>query len=301
MKILVTGGTGFIGSHLVDALVARGDEVTVLDNLRRSQVNYLQPHLESGHATFYQSDIRDYLAVERAMEGASLVYHLAAQSNVMGAVVDYDYSFTTNVVGTFNMLKAASVHQVTRVVFSSSREVYGEPDHFPVSETAPLSPKNTYGASKMAGEAYCRVWPMAAGVDCQILRFTNVYGPRDRDRVIPIFLERVQAGQDLELYGGQQVIDFVWIAIAVQALLAAAVCPNDGPINVGSGQGTRLAQLAQRIVALAGSATHIDYLPARQVEVVRFIADVSRMNRKLGILPPADPLEHLADMMGHRE
>ena len=133
-----------------------------------------------------------------------------------------------------------------RLVFSSSREVYGEPESIPVRESAPLTAKNPYGASKIAGEAYCQVWESTTGLECQILRFANVYGPRDRDRVIPIWLERASRGEPLELYGGEQVIDFVWVGKAVEALLAAAGIEPTGPINVGSGMGSTLPYLAHR-------------------------------------------------------
>jgi len=152
--------------------------------------------------------------------------------------VDADYSFTTNVAGTYNVLKAAASATVRRLVFSSSREVYGEPKSLPVPETAPLTAKNPYGASKVAGEAYCEVWGSTAGLECQILRFANVYGPHDRDRVIPIWIERARRAEPLELYGGEQIIDFVWVGKAVEALLAATHSGLTRPINVGSGIGS---------------------------------------------------------------
>jgi UDP-glucose 4-epimerase len=251
MRVLVTGGAGFIGSHLVDALVGRGDEVLVLDNFRRG---------------------------------------------LMKQVQDMDYSFSTNVVGTFNVLKAASAAAVRRVVFSSSREVYGEPDEIPVQERAPLRAKNPYGASKIAGELYCGVSETATSMDCKVLRFANVYGPRDRDRVIPHWLKRAQDGERLEVYGGQQIIDFVWVGCAVDALLAAATCAIDGPVNVGSGVGTPIIALGERILALSDTRSELRVMPARDIEVVRFVADVARMRSLLGVEPVGDPLDKLATM-----
>ncbi len=297
MRVLVTGGAGFLGSHLVDALVERGDDVVVVDNLRRGRLSHIQGHLKRKAIRFREADIRDFPTVVEATSGAEVVYHLAAQSNVMGAIRDVDYSFSTNVVGTFNVLKAAGAQGVRRMVFSSSREIYGEPERTPVPETAPFAPKNPYGASKMAGEAYCRAWQASGGLDCQVLRFANLYGPRDRDRVIPLWLGRVRAGQDLELYGGQQVLDLVWVGQAVDTLLAAATCENEGPINVGTGIGTRLEDLAKQIVALTGGRVGLRYLPARSVEVVRFVADVGKMQRVLEIVPPERPLEQLKLMV----
>lgn len=300
MRVLVTGGAGFLGSHLVDALVDRGEEVVVLDNLRRGRRSHLQRHLDRQEIELLTDDVRDFGSVLRAMKGAEIVYHLAAQSNVMGAVRDVDYSFTTNVRGTFNVLKAAAALGVRRLVFASSREVYGEPAELPVSEGAALSAKNHYGASKIAGEAYCRAWQGAAGLECVVLRFANVYGARDRDRVIPLWLENACRGRDLELYGGRQVLDFLWIGHAVEALLAAAGCPSDRPINVGSGQGIALPDLARRVLEVTGSNAVTRVLPARSAEVVRFVADVTRMRDFLGVVPPDDPLNRLSDLVAER-
>ncbi|HXK33322.1 MAG TPA: NAD-dependent epimerase/dehydratase family protein [Dehalococcoidia bacterium] len=293
MRVLVTGGAGFIGSHLVDALVAQGDDVVVLDNFKRGRHEHIDDHVRSGGVRLITGDIRDEETVAGAMDGAELVYHLAAQSNVMGAVEDMDYSFSTNVVGTYIVLKCAAAAGVRRVVFSSSREVYGDPNEIPVREDAPLVAKNPYGASKLAGEAYCRVWQETTGLDCIVLRFANVYGPRDRDRVIPRWLTRASEGDALEVYGGHQVIDFVWVGQAVRALLAAATCVNGGPVNVGSGAGTPIIDLGERILALTNARSELRVLPPRSIEVVRFVADVSRMRSVLGIEPEGDPLAQL--------
>jgi len=293
MRVLVTGGAGFLGSHLVDALVAAGNDVVVLDNLYRGSPANIDPHLRTGAVRFIEADIRDYVAVLEATASTEIVYHLAAQSNVIGAIEDTDYSFTTNVVGTYNVLKAAASAAVRRLVFSSSREVYGEPASIPVPESAPLTAKNPYGASKVAGEAYCRVWESMTGLECQILRFTNVYGPRDRDRVIPIWLDRAGRGEPLEIHGGEQVIDFVWVGKAVEALLAAAHSELTGPINMGSGTGVTLPHLAHRVLEETGRPCKLEVLPARTVEVVRFVADVEQMRSVLGVTPETDPLAHL--------
>ena len=297
MKALVTGGAGFLGSHLVDALVAAGHEVVVLDNLRRGSVVNINRHLRTKDVTFIEGDIRNHGMVVEAAAGVDVVYHLAAQSNVIGAIQDTDYSFTTNVTGTYNVLKFAASAGVRRVVFASSREVYGEPESIPVHENSPLNAKNVYGASKIAGEAYCRVWQTTAGLECQVLRFANVYGPRDHDRVIPIWLARAARGEPLQLFGGEQVIDFVWVGTAVQAFISAARCELNGPINVGSGMGVTLPYLAHRLLEETGSLSKLRTLPARPVEVVRFVADVGQMQRVLGVTPELKPLAHLSDCL----
>jgi UDP-glucose 4-epimerase len=295
VRVLVTGGAGFIGSHLVNALLVTGDDVTVLDNLHRGARTQVP-----AAARFIDGDIRDHATVEAAVAGAEVVFHLAAQSNVMGAISDRGYSFTTNVAGTFALLDAAAKSGVRRFVFASSREVYGEPASLPVPESAQLLARNPYGASKVAGEAYCRAWAQPGGMHCNILRFANVYGPGDRDRVIPLWLERARKGEDLEVYGGDQLLDFVPVSAAVQALLKAGSDDLDGPANIASGKGTTLIALSDRILALVGGPSRLVRQPARTAEVVRFVADVGRMRSLLGIEPPDDPLAALSELVAGR-
>lgn len=293
MKVLVTGGAGFIGSHLVDALIRRGDEVTVLDNFRRGSRANLQEPGSGREVSLIEGDIRDRAVVLSATAGCEVVFHLAAQSNVLGALADPDYSVTTNVVGTHNVLTTSAELGVRRVIFTSSREVYGEPESIPVPETAPLRPKNPYGASKVAGEAYCSAWDGAEGMECQIVRIANVYGPRDKDRVIPLWLDAAANNQPLCIYGGEQVLDFVRVGCVVDALIAASICPPTGAINIGSGQGVPLQHLAHRILEAVPSRSKPVVEQGRDAEVVRYVADVALMRGHLGIEPDADPLRDL--------
>ena len=298
MKILVTGGAGFIGSHLVDRLVKENDQpVLVYDNLFRGKRENIAAHLQSGRVDLWENDLRDYERLLAAAQGAEVIYHLGAQSNVMGAVTDVDYSFNTNVGGTYNVLKAAREAGVRRVVFTSSREVYGDPQSVPVDEDHPLGSKNTYGASKAAGELYCRVFQNLFGVQTSVLRLANVYGPRDFGRVIPLWLGMAAEGRDLTVFGGRQVIDFIWIDVVVEALLRAASVDLAGqPVNIGSGQGTPILELAQRIISMAGKGLKVDLRPARGAEVVEYIAKVDRMINLLHLQPPADPLAGLEQL-----
>ena len=298
-RILVTGGAGFIGSHLVERLLDDGaEEVTVFDNFYRGNLRNLDPCREDPRLEIIEADIRDAEAVGDAMQGAALVYHLAAQSNVLGSVSDVDYCFSTNVVGTYNVLRAASRHAVRRLIFASSREVYGEPIGLPVDEGDPLLPINAYGASKLAGEAYCRSFRHVFGLQTVVLRLANVYGQRDTGRVIPTWLEQAAAGEPLSVYGGKQLIDFVWVGDAVEALVRAASREEAlPPINVASGTGTKIVDLARRISRVTGGHGQLKLLPARPVEVTRFVASVDRMREILGIEPPLDPLAHLSSLV----
>ena len=295
MRVLVTGGAGFIGSHLTDYLVSEKHEVVILDNFTRGHREYLAKSLSD--VTVIDGDIRDRDALSQVMKGIDVVFHLAAQSNVVGAVKDIEYSFSTNVVGTFEVLRAASNAGVRRLVFSSSREVYGEAVKLPVGEKAPLNAKNAYGASKIAGELYCPIFRSEA-FEVNVLRFANVYGPRDRGRVIPIFLDNAAAGTPFKIFGGGQLIDFVWIETVVATLCRAAFGPVlPGPVNVGSGKGTSLQKLAEEVIRITGTSSRIEIAPARSYETERFVADIAEGERLLSFTPPDDPLFGLSRML----
>lgn len=292
MKILITGGAGFIGSHLVDRLVLdQAGDVYVLDNFSRGRMEHL---MDSQHQIkVIRGDVRDRALLRETMRDVDLVYHLAAQSNVLGATRDLDYSFETNVVGTYEVMRAAAEAGVRRVIFSSSREVYGEPVSLPVGETTPLSPKNAYGVSKVAGEMCCRLFDHA-GLEVIIFRLANVYGTRDRDRVIPLFAERALAGEPLTVFGNGKIVDFLWIANLVDVLCRAAQGPCPGSaVNLGSGKGTNLVDLARRILSLVGGHSGISVSEERQPEVSRFVADVAAAVNLYQLRCPEDPIEDL--------
>jgi UDP-glucose 4-epimerase len=298
-RIVVTGAAGFIGSHLVDRLLTEdAASVVGLDNLARGRPENLAHLLTEPRFEFIEGDVRDRTTLATALKGASIVYHLAAQSTVMGGVREVGYTFETNVCGTFNVLRAAAEHGVSRVVFASSREVYGEPISLPVDEESPLSPINSYGASKLAGEAYCRAFRREFGLQTVVLRLANVYGTRDIGRVIPLWLRQARARQELCVYGGKQVIDFVWIGQVIDALVRAGII--DGPvppINIGSGTGTRIVDLARRIARLADGQVRVRLEAARSMEVTRYIASVERMREIMHIEPMLDPLGKLPELV----
>lgn len=295
-RVVVTGGAGFIGSHLVEALVGAGvGDIAVVDNLRRGNLAFLTN--VSGDIRFVEGDVRSRDLLHELLEGADVVYHLAAQSNVLGAEEDALYAFTTNVVGTFNVLDVARDRHVPRVVFTSSREVYGDPDRLPVPESALLKPKNAYGTSKAAGELYCNQY-RRLGLDVRVLRLANVYGPRDHGRVIPIFIEQALRQQPLTIYGGEQILDFVWVEDVVSALVQAGVCPPfEEPVNIGNGHGTTIAELAERVQVATGSAAPVIRLPTRTVEVSRFVAETSRARQLFQLPSSADSLGHLDQLV----
>ncbi len=292
MQVTITGGAGFIGHHLVRALAARGHTVVVLDNLRRG--SFEQPGMEL--ARCITGDVRSFDDCLRALDGSDAVVHLAAQSNVMGSQDDPGYTYETNVSGTWNVARAAAEQRARQFVFASSREVYGEPAGVPVPETAPLAARNLYGASKAAGETLLRAlpWPLPA---VAILRLANVYGLGDAGRVIPLWVEAGRRRRPLTLFGGTQVLDFVPVAFVCDAMVR--VLEQGGsldPVNIGTGLGTTLHELAARICGMFETGCSVELKPAREVEVTRFVADVSRMRSVLGLVPPTDPLELLAEL-----
>jgi len=292
MKILVTGGAGFIGSHLVDRLVRdNAGQVTVLDNFSRGREQNLAQSRD--RIELVRGDIRDRGLLQSVMQGVNLVFHLAAQSNVLGAVKDLDYSFETNVVGTYEVLRAAEAAGAKRVIFSSSREVYGEPASLPVSETALVAPKNAYGASKATGEMYCRLF-VNRGMEVVILRLANVYGTRDRDRVIPLFAEQSFAGKALTVFGRNKLLDFLWIDNLLDVLVKASACarPKDA-VNIGSGKGINLVDLAKRVAALTGNSSKVQVIEERAPEVGRYVADVGLARELFDLHCPEDAIEHL--------
>lgn len=294
MNILVTGGAGFIGSYLVDALVAENvGDIRVLDNFYRGNKEFLIKHLQSGTIRLINGDIRDEGLLKRVFTDVDLVYHLAAQSNVLGAVSDLNYSFSTNVLGTVNVLRQAVKAGVKRIVFTSSREVYGEVKSLPVHEDTQLLAINPYGASKIAAEAYCRTFNRD-GLEVVILRLANVYGPRDTERVIPLFINSLFHQEPLFIYGENKVLDFIWVGEVVDILVQAGF--KEGirePVNVGSGAGTKLTQLAKRLKALTGSNSEITIAPPRAFEVMGYIANVDKMHSLFPNRVGIEPLHNL--------
>lgn len=288
MRIAVTGGAGFIGQHLVTTLSNLGHQVRVLDNMRRGQFTAICEISEC-----IQGDVRDRAAVEAAFAGADAVVHLAAQSNVMGSQTDPEYTYATNIAGTWNVLAACKSAGVRHLIFASSREAYGEALQLPVPEGAPLRPKNMYGATKVSGELLVSLSPTPS----TILRLGNVYGKGDSGRILPLWVAAARMGQPLTLYGGEQILDFLSVSVAVEAFVRTLdIGPIADPINVASGQPTRLVELAHRVIDTFNSSSSIVLAPRRGIEVMAFVADVSRMTQVLGIEPPADSLAGITEI-----
>ena len=298
-QVLVTGGAGFIGSHLANFLSDEKEfQIRVLDNLNHPSPYYFEELQKNPKIDFFEGDIRDISVVREAMRGCDFVFHLAAQSNVMRAENDYSYAFESNVDGTFNVLEAAKENGIKTLLFASSREVYGNPVELPVNEASSLNPKNIYGVSKVTGELFCELFAKQFGLDIRIVRLSNVYGPGDSDRVIPLFCKAIKDDQPLTLYGGEQIVDFVWIEDVVKALWQILELPHfEGPINIGSGQGVTIRELAELMSSTAEKEVKLNVLPSRDAEVSKFVADNDLMMEVLGWVPKAELRKHLPKVM----
>jgi UDP-glucose 4-epimerase len=279
MRALVTGGCGFIGSHLVRRLLADGHDVSIIDDLTTGR----RHHVDGLDVRLTYASIEDRAALREALEGVDTVFHLAAMVSVPMSLKRPATCLRTNVVGTAEVLEEARARGASTLVFASSAAVYGENDDGVQREGAPSRPSSPYGVSKRAGEQLCAVFD---GPDLRTvsLRFFNVYGPRQDPNssyasVVPAFASRALHGQPIVIYGdGEQTRDFVQVSDVVDA---AVHCATDasfrGVANVGTGIGVSVNELARRIVRLAGSSSAIEHVPARPGDVRHSVASVDRL------------------------
>jgi nucleoside-diphosphate-sugar epimerase len=303
MKALVTGGAGFIGSHLVDTLVQAGEDVVVLDNLATGNPdNWAYPR----YVQFIRGDIRDLNAVYRAMDGVDVVYHQAAIPSVPRSVSDPVTCHEVNVTGTFNVLLAARDAGARRVVYASSSAIYGDSVELPKRESMAPKPLSPYAAAKLAGEHYAQLFTQLYGLETVGLRYFNVFGPRQSPNseyaaAIPKFVSRILAGEAPVVYGdGEQTRDFVAVQNVVQANLgagqASAVAAGKA-YNIGCGERISLNELLRVINRLAGRNIQAEYLPVRAGDIRDSVADITAARRDLGFEPRVRLEEGLAYLM----
>lgn len=290
MKALVTGGAGFIGSNLVDALLARGERVAIVDDLSTGRRENLAQALADG-ARLHELDVRDAAALHALMdeERPDVVFHLAAQIDVRRSVEDPAFDARANVEGTINVLAAAHAAGARRVVYSATGgAVYGEADQIPTVEDAPARPLAPYGQSKLSAEGYCELFTRLHGLSTIALRYANVYGPRQdplgEGGVVAIFCGCVATGRTPTIYGdGRQTRDFVYVGDVVAANLLAAASDSSGPVNVGTGVETSVLELAVALDGLgAGPPLAPVHADARAGEVRRSCLDPTRARELLG-------------------
>jgi len=299
---LVTGGAGFIGSHLTRALLARGQRVTVLDNFsvgRREAVPY--------DARIIDGDVRDAAAVARALRNVDVVFHLAAQVTIRGSFDRFYDDLDTNVMGTAQLLRALNPAVVRRVVFASSMAVYADaPSPAPIDERHPTTPQSPYGVGKLAAESVARQVLAGRGVPLTAVRYFNTFGPGQTYTpyvgVITIFLTRLLRGEAPVIFGdGEQQRDFVHVDDIVAGTIAGAT-GEPGTYNLGSGRGTSLNQLATLLCGALGVAPSPRHEAAQPGELRFSVADISAARRRLGYEPTrtltADLSGVIADIRG---
>src|SRR5215217_779699 len=289
MRALVTGGAGFIGSTLVDALLARGDDVVVIDDLSTGRESNLDDALRNG-AELHRADIRHPGQVAQAVEAArpEAIFHLAAQIDVRKSVADPAADARINVEGTINVLEAARKANVARVVNTSTGgAIYGDVDTIPSPESTPPAPMAGYGTSKFCAEQYCDLYARLHGLSTVTLRYGNVYGPRQdplgEAGVIAIFCGKLLADEAPTIFGnGEQTRDYVYVDDVVDANLRAAESDATGPINIGLGQQKSVLDIVEVLNSHSDNHFQPEHAPERPGEVQHIALDPTRAREELG-------------------
>lgn len=304
MLDLVTGGAGFIGSHLVDRLLSEGRQVRVIDNFAVGRRANLDHHKGNPALEILELDVADKAGVIEACAGVQRIYHLAARADVVPSIQDPEAYFRANVDGTFAVLEGARRHEVGRIVYVASSSCYGIPDAYPTPETAPADPRYPYALTKYLGEQLAMHWAQVYGLPCVSVRFFNVYGPRARTSgtygaVFGVFLAQLLADKELTIVGdGEQTRDFTFVSDAVDALVTAASSDKAGEIyNVGSGKPVSVNEL----VRLLGSPPSVN-IPKRPGEPDCTWADITKIERELGWkpkVPLSDGVKVMLDNMDY--
>ncbi|GJQ32882.1 MAG: NAD-dependent dehydratase [Ignavibacteriaceae bacterium] len=329
MKILITGGAGFIGSHMAESFLAKGWSVTVLDNFSSGRRENLV-HI-SGDIEIIEGDIRDTAAVARAMSGADGVIHLAALASVPASFKNPVETYEVNFIGTENILAAALQHKVKHVTFASSSAVYGDTELLPITEETPDNPLSPYGLSKLLGEKLCRFYNTAFGLSVTVFRFFNVYGPRQNpfseySAVIPKFLSIIKEGGTPVIFGnGEQTRDFIYISDLVRAHelvfqksytdskdyaqisqideeSAKSVLNQCNPCNLynlGSGTTYSLNQLVQVMSECLGREVKPAYAEARSGDILHSFCKIDKINAELTFKPEVTINSGIAKMINY--
>ncbi len=286
-KCLVTGGAGFIGSHIVEALLARGDEVTILDNFSSGKRGNLP---SSKHLHLIEGDVSDPKAAASAVKGIEVVFHEAAMGSVSQSIAEPLKSHTSNATGTLQMLIASKEAKVSRFVNAASTAIYEDSPELPKNEGMPPNPLSPYAATKMGQELYCRAFSASYGMETISLRYFNVYGPRQDPKseyaaVVPRFFDFYLLGQPPTIYGdGEQTRDFIYVKDVVDANLRAADrSGSKGEVfNIASGKAITVNQLAKEIAAITGSSIKPKHGPERRGEIRHSLADIRLAKDQLG-------------------
>jgi len=292
MKVFVTGGAGFIGSHVVDALIEDGNSVTVFDNLSKGHLEFVNKK-----ASFVKGDLNDFDKLVSSIKGHDAVIHMAAEILIQDSLDNPKQFLTRNIESTINLLEAMRKENIKNVVFSSSAAVYGETGDKPVKEDSPKSPLQPYGASKVAGEAIMAAYCNSFGMNSTCLRYFNVYGPRDEvlpvTRAVPNWIKSTLQGKPLTLFwGGKQVKDYIFVKDVANAhLVALKNCKGVQVYNIGSGDGKPMIDILNAVVTVSGKNPKVVDLGERKGDPQRLVADTSKIKKTLGWTPKYTLLE----------
>jgi UDP-glucose 4-epimerase len=302
MKILITGGAGFIGSHLCDKYVKENYTVLCLDNFMNGNLMNVRHLLNHRNFKLVNGDIRDFDILEKIMRDVDAVFHLAAQIHVDRSIIEPKLTYDINVLGTQNVLEIARMYDVEKVIHASTSEVYGSTQYAPMDEKHPLNAPHPYGASKIAADRMCYAYIQTYGMNICIIRPFNIYGPRQKDSgyggAISLFTKRILSNMPPIIYGdGQQSRDYTYVEDIVSAydLILNYSKPMPEPINFGTGREIKIIDLANLIIKLADRSDAVKpvHIEQRPGEVKRLIADISKA-KEIGWTPRYDIEEGLA-------
>ena len=289
-KVIVTGGAGFIGSHLTDLLLSRGYHVIIIDDFSTGKMVNIEPLLKNKKVDFIQGSITELPLLQNLFQGVNFVFHQAALSSVPRSIEDPLSTSKVNITGTLNVLLAARDNNVKKVIYASSSSVYGDTPTLPKREDMVSNPQSPYALTKLVGEYYCRVFHQIYGLPSICLRYFNVYGPRqDSDSqyaaVIPIFIAKLSQDKSPIIYGdGEQTRDFTFVKDVIQANIIGAESDACGVFNIGRGENSTLNDLAKTIINLVGKDLQSEYQPPRVGDVRDSLADISKA-RAIGYEP----------------
>jgi UDP-glucose 4-epimerase len=294
MKILITGGAGFIGSHLCEKFIKEGHKVVCLDNFFNGNLSNIRHLLNYKTFKLVNGDVRDFDTLEKIVPGADAIFNLAAQIHVDRSIIEPRLTYDVNAGGTQNVLEAARMYDVEKIVQMSTSEVYGSAETAPMDESHPLNAPHPYGASKIAADRMCYAYNNTYKMNIVIVRPFNCFGPRQKDTgyggVISIFVKRVMNGQPPIIYGdGQQTRDYTYVADLVEALgkILQYSEPIPAPINVGTGSEIKIIDLANMVIKSfdKGSKMKPVFVEERPGEVNRLICDNTKAKKLLGWAP----------------
>ncbi|MBI4594857.1 MAG: GDP-mannose 4,6-dehydratase [Candidatus Tectomicrobia bacterium] len=306
MKLLITGGAGFIGSHLCEKYTKEGHVVICLDNFMNGDLLNVRHLLDYRNFRLVKGDVRDFNLVEKVMSDVDVVFHLAAQVHVDRSYIEPQLTYDVNVTGTQNILEAARMSDTKKVIYASTSEVYGSAQYVPIDERHPLNAPHPYGASKIAADRMCYAYAQTYGMNIFIPRFFNIFGPRQRDLgyggVISIFTRRVLSDMPPLIYGdGRQSRDYTYIRDVVNIYDSILIQDKrfPEPINFGTGRDVSIADLANKIIDLCGKRDRIKpvHVEPRIGEVQRLVAKGDEAKKLLGWQPSYDLDKGLADFI----